>query len=123
MADTSKLTDAEARVFTGASRDPYAIAHALGWLETAKPDTALEKLIGAAMSLCRTVQMLGATPELLELARRYAGECAECSGTGVRHGTIGGDGYGDRCAAIADVEYDCEDCADIRAVIAKAVSP
>lgn len=68
-------------------------------------------------------RLIAAAPELLALARKYASECAACNGTGTRHGTIGGDGYGDRCAAIADVEYDCEDCADIRAVIAKAVAP
>jgi len=66
-------------------------------------------------------RLIAAAPELLALARSYASECAECNGTGTRHGTIGGDGYGDRCAALADVEYDCEDCAEIRAVIAKAV--
>jgi hypothetical protein len=65
-------------------------------------------------------RVMAAAPELLALAQKLASECAECNGTGTRHGTIGGDGYGDRCAAIADVEYDCEECADIREVIAKA---
>lgn len=36
--------------------------------------------------------------------------CTECNGTGVREITIGGDGYGDRCGAEADVETVCWAC-------------
>ncbi|MBW8077275.1 MAG: hypothetical protein GJU76_04185 [Gallionella sp.] len=49
--------------------------------------------------------------ELLALAKRYASECSGCDGEGRRIVT-----FNDR-----EAEYDpCEDCADIRAVIAKA---
>lgn len=59
-----------------------------------------------------------AVPELLNLARQYASECAGCSGRGF---TVGDDGISGR--GPDDVEptrYACEDCADIREVIAKA---
>lgn len=39
------------------------------------------------------------------------GKCETCGGSGVVERTIGGDGYGDRCAAQADVEAPCPDCA------------
>lgn len=48
---------------------------------------------------------------------KLAGECAECGGTGTRHVSYGGDGYGGRCAAQADAEAPCEECADIRQAI------
>jgi hypothetical protein len=65
-------------------------------------------------------RLIAAAPDLLALAKQYASECAECHGSGVVSRQIGGDGYGGRCAAIADVEDDCSECADIRKVIAKA---
>ena len=37
-------------------------------------------------------------------------ECPECDGTGTVEISIGGDGYGGRCAATADVETDCIFC-------------
>ena len=36
--------------------------------------------------------------------------CEECNGSGVRHATIGGDGYGDRCCALMDAEVECCFC-------------
>lgn len=58
--------------------------------------------------------LVKAAPDLLALARQYASECGECTGKGVIHvkqwpGGIEVDG-----------ERDCEDCADVRKVIAKA---
>jgi hypothetical protein len=64
--------------------------------------------------------LIAAAPDLLELAKQYAMECASCDGQGTVNRQIGGDGYGGHCAALADVEADCQDCADIRAVIARA---
>lgn len=64
--------------------------------------------------------LIAAAPDLLELAKQYAMECASCDGQGTVNRQIGGDGYGGQCAAIADVEAVCQDCADIRAVIARA---
>ena len=52
-------------------------------------------------------------PDLLALAKRYASECAECGGDGVLHADSSA--YPDMKAGA-----DCPDCADIRAVIAKA---
>lgn len=49
-------------------------------------------------------KLIGAAPELLALAERYASECVECTGDGVIDAT------GDMC----------QGCADIRAVIRKA---
>lgn len=56
--------------------------------------------------------LIAAAPDLLDLAKQYADECAECGGTG----------------SIWTKEHDpqdskevpCPDCADIRAVIDKA---
>jgi hypothetical protein len=36
--------------------------------------------------------------------------CEECDGEGEVEITIGGDGYGDRCAALADVPRVCHEC-------------
>jgi hypothetical protein len=48
--------------------------------------------------------LIAAAPALLALAQQYAVECAECFGKAVSD----------------DTGQDCEGCADIRAVIAKA---
>ena len=37
-------------------------------------------------------------------------KCLTCNGTGVVNIQYGGDGYGDRCAALADAEGPCPDC-------------
>lgn len=63
-------------------------------------------------------RLIAAAPDLLELAKRYAMQCAHCDGNGF---TVGDDGISGR--GPDDVEptrYACEDCADIREVIAKA---
>lgn len=66
-------------------------------------------------------RLIAAAPELLALVRQYASECGECNGTGLVTKSYGGDGYGGRCAALADADdQPCSDCADIRTVIAKA---
>lgn len=57
---------------------------------------------------------------MLAMLRKLAGECAECHGSGTKSVSYGGDGYGDRCAAQADGEAACEDCADIREAIGEA---
>ena len=36
--------------------------------------------------------------------------CPECKGHGTVESTIGGDGYGDRCCGLADVEVYCSEC-------------
>jgi hypothetical protein len=51
--------------------------------------------------------LISSAPDLLDLAHQYTSECARCDGEGLA--VIG----------IEDV-IDCPDCADIRAVIAKA---
>jgi hypothetical protein len=50
--------------------------------------------------------LIAAAPDLLALARQYASECAECMGKAVSD----------------DTGRDCEQCADIRAVISKATA-
>jgi CxxC-x17-CxxC domain-containing protein len=54
----------------------------------------------------------GAFEQLLELARKYASECADCNGTGRVPFT-----------PQSDKTFQCPDCKDIRDVIAAAVSP
>jgi hypothetical protein len=67
----------------------------------------------------RNAHMIAAASELLALAKRYASECGECEGSG--HAPH----YADRSTPEGRAEpmfVDCKDCADIRAVIAKAQS-
>lgn len=60
--------------------------------------------------------LIRSAPALLALARQYASECATCGGTGLV--TIYDyDGNG----SDAD-DQPCEDCADIRSVIARATN-
>lgn len=59
----------------------------------------------------KAAQLAAAAPELLALARQYASECGACRGTGlvtVHHRGMDCD------------DQPCLECADIRAVIAKA---
>lgn len=56
------------------------------------------------------VRLIAAAPDLLALARKYAEECGECDGTGQHF--VGESTEGP--------QEPCPDCADIRAVIAKA---
>ena len=53
------------------------------------------------------MSLIAAAPDLLALAKQYASECSECSGTG----------------RFWVVNRPCPACADIRAVIAKAEGP
>lgn len=55
----------------------------------------------------RHANLLAAAPQLLALARRYAGECAECGGSGEE-------------IVDDDMAVPCDACEDIRAVIDKA---
>lgn len=54
-------------------------------------------------------RLIAAAPELLALAKQYLSECSECNGSGTTWDR-------DNCTHTVD----CPDCADIRAVIAKA---
>jgi hypothetical protein len=58
--------------------------------------------------------MVEAAPEMLDMLRRYASECAECCGSGLV----------ERREVVDWVQeiymVDCSDCADIRTLIAKA---
>ena len=68
-------------------------------------------LVNLARMSAADARLIAAAPDLLALAKRYASECSGCDGEGRRIVT-----FNDR-----EAEYDpCEDCADIRAVIAKA---
>lgn len=67
-------------------------------------------------------RLIALAPELLELARRWASECAACHGTGR---TIVATDHIAECCESGDCEkypvmQKCEDCADIRAVIDRA---
>jgi|SRR5581483_1084374 len=57
-------------------------------------------------------RLIAAAPDLLALARQYAAECATCAGSG-KVEMLSATGY-------PAGELACEDCADIRIVIAKA---
>jgi len=62
-------------------------------------------------------RLMAAAPDLLALARQYASECGECDGSGLVTVHIPGN------EGVPAIDYDdqpCPDCADIRAVIAKA---
>lgn len=48
--------------------------------------------------------------EAIALGERLRGICETCHGEGAVETTIGGDGYGDRCAGLADVPIVCPDC-------------
>ena len=61
-------------------------------------------------------RLIAAAPDLLELARQYASECAECGGDG----TIEAGENIDKAAGMIPERQPCPDCAGIRAVIAKA---
>lgn len=54
--------------------------------------------------------LIAAAPDLLALAKLYASECAECAGTGLTRIPYAGE------ASVVQ----CRDCANVRAVIAKA---
>lgn len=58
------------------------------------------------------MRLIAAAPDLLALAKQYAGECGHCDGAGVRYKR-----------AIGPDKEPCPFCADIRAVIAKAEAP
>lgn len=66
-------------------------------------------------------RLMIAAPDLLALAKKLAGECAECRGHGYTFGDDGITGFGpdDR----EPTRETCAECADIREVIAKAVTP
>ena len=55
--------------------------------------------------------LIASAPDLLALAKRYASECSGCDGQGL---------IGVQCSDGPFEDFPCEDCADIRAVIAKA---
>lgn len=54
-------------------------------------------------------RLIAAAPDLLDLAKQYASECAECNGTGRTTNP-----------QYTQHEVDCPDCEGIRAVVAKA---
>lgn len=59
-------------------------------------------------------RLIAAAPDLLALAKKLAGECAECEGSG--ESTVN---YPDGTQS-STADPPCPDCADIRKVIAKA---
>jgi hypothetical protein len=83
--------------------DGKAVAEALWFNKEMWPEVDIDPVANAIL--------IAAAPDLLALAKQYASECATCDGTEMVMGR-GPDGEpdGDRCP----------DCADIRAVIAKA---
>lgn len=64
-------------------------------------------------------RLISAAPDLLALARKYASECGNCNGRG--YNTQAGEAYTQEASNNERIE--CEDCADIREVITKAVRP
>jgi hypothetical protein len=61
-------------------------------------------------------RLIAAAPELLELAKRYTRECGECDGRG--YILIAGEQFTQEASNREREE--CDECADIREVIAKA---
>lgn len=78
---------------------------------------------GNAMDLANA-HLITAAPDLLELAKQCAGECADCGGTRLeprccgQTAPQGGSGENVCCGKPYDVP--CESCADIWAIINKA---
>lgn len=76
-----------------------------------------EKYLGSISGYIEreAISLVSAAPDLLALAEKYASECAECGGEGLvtLHTHQGG-------IDIDAEDQPCRDCADIRAVIAKA---
>lgn len=63
-------------------------------------------------------RLIASAPDLLKLAREYASACINCHGHGF---TVGDDGVSGRGPDDREpTRYDCEECEEIRAVIAKA---
>ena len=68
-----------------------------------------------ASARSRFSKLLVAATELLALAKQYASECGNCGGSGkIQRYSMAHDPLD---------EEECPDCADIRAVIAKAEAP
>lgn len=67
----------------------------------------IDDCLPIAQELSANARLMAAAPELLVIAQECAEACAECNGTGVPE-------FGD------DAGKSCPDCADVRAVIAKA---
>ena len=63
-------------------------------------------------------RLIASAPDLLALAMQYASECAGCDGRGFTLGDDGISGHGPD--DVEPTRHACEDCADIREVIAKA---
>lgn len=90
--------------------------------ETGHPDLRPEVFViaevegrGDGAETLANARLIAAAPDLLALAQQYASECAECGGTGTVESfadLIGGESVPER--------EPCDQCADIRAVIAKA---
>lgn len=64
-------------------------------------------------------RLIAAAPDLLALAKKLAGECSECEGVGVSMCFVDND-PNDITKGCHAEPLDCDDCADIRKVIAKA---
>ena len=64
-------------------------------------------IVNLARMSAADAHLIASAPELLALAKRYASECSGCDGQG-----------NSKLSALHPEE--CQDCADIRAVIAKA---
>lgn len=64
-------------------------------------------------------RLIAAAPEMLQMLRELLPECGECEGSG-RMGAFVDNVPGDITKGVHEVEIDCDQCADIRALIAKA---
>lgn len=79
-----------------ASREVAEVELCAIWNDPKRPGTVVEA----------NAHLIAAAPDLLALARKLAGECSECAGTGIIIGTLPSE--------------PCPECADIWAVIRKA---
>lgn len=79
-----------------------------------------DEICGPILDL-RHARLISAAPDLLALAQQYASECGECGGTGYDIARSEFDGRPIRDAAGNLTRGKaCQECADIRAAIAKA---
>ena len=91
------------------------VAHTPGpWRVSPTNDCVIESekhgniaLVNLARMSAADARLIAAAPDLLALAKRYASECSGCDGQG-----------NSKLSALHPEE--CQDCADIRAVIEKA---
>lgn len=113
---TSQMRSDEAGKAWTAFYDEADETYSIGWKKPVGMRVVATVDCGYAAPIAKEqhahARLIAAAPELLAIAKQYASECAACSGSG----------HWERVPNIAEPSaiVPCEDCEDVRAVIAKA---